>query len=46
VDDVEVKVVLFLPRDAASVPITRQVLDGCLKTLGGRRRSTWRRLST
>jgi len=36
VDDVEFKVVLFLPRDAASVPITRQVLDGCLKTLGGR----------
>jgi len=34
VEDVEFKVVLFLPRDAASVPITRQVLDGCLKTLG------------
>ena len=30
----EFKVVLFLPRDAASVPITRQVLDGCLATLG------------
>ena len=30
----EFKVVLFLPRDAASVPITRQVLDGCLQTLG------------
>ena len=30
----EFKVVLFLPRDAASVPITRQVLDGCLETLG------------
>src|ERR1700722_17920771 len=26
--------VLHLPRDAASVPVTRQVLDGCLKTLG------------
>jgi serine/threonine-protein kinase RsbW len=34
VEDVEFKVVLFLPRDAASVPITRQVLDGCLETLG------------
>ena len=30
----EFKVVLFLPRDAASVPISRQVLDGCLETLG------------
>jgi serine/threonine-protein kinase RsbW len=26
--------VLFLPRDAASVPVTRQVLDSCLQTLG------------
>src|ERR1700722_9897780 len=26
--------VLHLPRDTASVPVTRQVLDGCLKTLG------------
>ena len=26
--------VLFLPRDAASVPVSRQVLDGCLETLG------------
>ena len=26
--------VLFLPRDAASVPVSRQVLDGCLQTLG------------
>ena len=26
--------VLFLPRDAASVPVGRQVLDGCLETLG------------
>jgi serine/threonine-protein kinase RsbW len=31
---VEIKMVLYLPRDAASVPITRQVLDGCLQTLG------------
>ena len=30
----EFQVVLFLPRDAASVPVTRQVLDGCLETLG------------
>jgi len=30
----EFKVVLFMPRDAASVPITRQVLDSCLQTLG------------
>lgn len=28
--------VLFLPRDAASVPVSRQVLDGCLQTLGVR----------
>ena len=26
--------VLYLPRDAASVPVGRQVLDGCLQTLG------------
>lgn len=26
--------VLYLPRDAASVPVTRQVLDSCLETLG------------
>lgn len=26
--------VLYLPRDTASVPVTRQVLDGCLQTLG------------
>ena len=26
--------VLFLPRDAASVPVSRQVLDSCLHTLG------------
>ena len=32
--DVEFKVVLFMPRDAASVPISRQVLDSCLETLG------------
>ena len=30
----EIKLVLFLPRDAASVPLSRQVLDGCLETLG------------
>ncbi len=34
VDDVEIKMVLHLPRDVASVPVTRQVLDGCLETLG------------
>jgi anti-sigma regulatory factor (Ser/Thr protein kinase) len=34
VTDVEFKVVLSLPRDAASVPLSRQVLDGCLETLG------------
>ncbi len=26
--------VLYLPRDAASVPVSRQVLDSCLNTLG------------
>jgi len=26
--------VLYLPRDTASVPVSRQVLDGCLETLG------------
>ena len=30
----EIKVVLFLPRDGASVPVTRNLLDGCLETLG------------
>jgi serine/threonine-protein kinase RsbW len=30
----EIKMVLFLPRDALSVPISRQVLDNCLETLG------------
>ena len=30
----EIRLVLFLPRDAASVPVSRQVLDGCLETLG------------
>lgn len=30
----EIKVVLSLPRDAASVPVSRQVLDNCLETLG------------
>jgi serine/threonine-protein kinase RsbW len=31
---VEIKMALYLPRDAASVPVSRQVLDGCLQTLG------------
>lgn len=30
----EIKLVLWLPRDAVSVPVSRQVLDGCLETLG------------
>jgi len=30
----EVQVVLTLPRDVASVPVTRQVLDSCLERLG------------
>src|SRR5580693_4097120 len=30
----EIKMVLYLPRDTASVPVSRQVLDGCLETLG------------
>ncbi len=30
----EINMVLYLPRDVASVPVTRQVLDGCLETLG------------
>ena len=30
----EIKIVLSLPRDAASVPVSRQVLDNCLETLG------------
>jgi serine/threonine-protein kinase RsbW len=34
VDGVEIKMVLYLPRDAASVPVSRQVLDSCLQTLG------------
>jgi serine/threonine-protein kinase RsbW len=34
VDGIEIKMVLYLPRDAASVPVTRQVLDRCLETLG------------
>lgn len=33
-DGVEITMVLNLPRDAVSVPVTRQVLDGCLETLG------------
>jgi serine/threonine-protein kinase RsbW len=31
---VEVNVALLLPRDVASVPVTRQVLDSCLERLG------------
>jgi serine/threonine-protein kinase RsbW len=34
VASVEIKMVLYLPRDVASVPVSRQVLDGCLQTLG------------
>lgn len=30
----EVKMALYLPRDAASVLVTRRVLDRCLETLG------------
>jgi serine/threonine-protein kinase RsbW len=30
----EIKMALHLPRDAASVPVTRQVLDRCLEALG------------
>ena len=30
----EINLVLHLPRDVASVPVSRQVLDGCLETLG------------
>lgn len=30
----DIQLVLFLPRDAASVPVSRQVLDSCLGTLG------------
>jgi serine/threonine-protein kinase RsbW len=32
--DMEIRMSLSLPRDAASVPVTRQVLDCCLQTLG------------
>jgi len=31
---VEITMVLHLPRDAVSVPVSRRVLDGCLQTLG------------
>jgi serine/threonine-protein kinase RsbW len=31
---VEIKMVLSLPRDVASVPVSRQVLDSCLEILG------------
>jgi serine/threonine-protein kinase RsbW len=34
VDGVEIKLVLSLPRDVVSVPVSRQVLDSCLETLG------------
>jgi serine/threonine-protein kinase RsbW len=34
VDAVEIQMVLHLPRDAASVPVSRQVLDACLERLG------------
>jgi serine/threonine-protein kinase RsbW len=34
VDGVEINMVLHLPRDSASVPLSRRVLDGCLQTLG------------
>src|SRR5580692_6710563 len=30
----EMKMALYLPRDAVSVPVSRQVLDRCLETLG------------
>jgi serine/threonine-protein kinase RsbW len=30
----EINMTLHLPRDAASVPVSRQVLDSCLNTLG------------
>ena len=30
----EIQLVLNLPRDVASVPVSRQVLDSCLETLG------------
>jgi serine/threonine-protein kinase RsbW len=34
VDGLEITMGLRLPHDAASVPVSRQVLDGCLKNLG------------
>jgi len=30
----EINMTLHLPRDAASMPVSRQVLDSCLQTLG------------
>jgi serine/threonine-protein kinase RsbW len=30
----EINMVLYLPRDSASVPVSRRVLDSCLQTLG------------
>jgi serine/threonine-protein kinase RsbW len=34
VGGVEITMVLHLPREAVSVPVSRRVLDGCLQTLG------------
>src|ERR1700677_131418 len=34
VDGMEIQMALYLPRDAVSVPVSRQVLDSCLETLG------------
>jgi serine/threonine-protein kinase RsbW len=34
VDGIEIQMAFHLPRDAVSVPVGRQVLDGCLETLG------------
>jgi serine/threonine-protein kinase RsbW len=34
VDGVEIQMAFHLPRDAVSVPVGRQVLDSCLRTLG------------
>jgi serine/threonine-protein kinase RsbW len=32
--EMEIKMLLHLPREAVSVPVSRQVLDSCLQTLG------------
>src|SRR5215469_4359515 len=34
VGGMEITMMLYLPRDAVSVPVCRQVLDSCLRTLG------------